>query len=294
MTLLILRSILVFTLLSTATLTTSLLASEPVRLTDDGSLKRDPRFVNEGKELVYCYDEAPDLIRMMRIRLDEPTPKPMFDNSGDKHQLEPFFSPDGRYIVFTECTGNLSARLVIREQQSKKDAYITHSGRGGTRSPCFSPTSDLVVYAFAETGPQHLWSVKPDGTDKKQINETQGISNWPTFTPDGKRLVYSNSRENNYEIYSMNVDGSDEKRLTNNNLMDIRPTVSPNGSRIAFTSTRDGNYDIYVMNIDGSATQRITTSEERDDYPTWHPDGKRLVYVGERAGKFDLYMVEVP
>ena len=37
-------------------------AAEPVRLTDDGSLKRDPRFVKDGKELVYCYDEAPDLI----------------------------------------------------------------------------------------------------------------------------------------------------------------------------------------------------------------------------------------
>lgn len=171
MTLLILRSIIVCTLISTATLTTALPAAEPVRLTDDGSLKRDPRFVNEGKELVYCYDEAPDLIRMMRIRLDEPNPKPMFDNSGDKHQMEPFFSPDGRYIVFTECTGNLSARLVIREQHSKKDAYITHSGRGGTRSPCFSPTSDLVVYAFAETGPQHLWSVKPDGTEKNNLTK---------------------------------------------------------------------------------------------------------------------------
>ena len=271
----------------------SLAASEPVRLTHDGTLKRDPRFLEGGMELVYCYDEAPDLIRMMRIQLDESTAKPMFDNSGDKHQLEPFFSPDGRYVVFTECTGNLSARLVIRDQQNKKDAYITHSGRGGTRSPCFSPASDLVVYAFAETGPQHLWSVKPDGSDKKQINETQGISNWPNFTPDGKRLVYANSRENNYEIYSMNIDGADEKRLTSNSLMDIRPAVSPDGKKIAFTSTRDGNYEIYVMNIDGSDTKRITQSEERDDYPTWHPDGKRLVYVGEQAGKFDLYMVEV-
>ena len=117
----------------------SLAASEPVRLTHDGTLKRDPRFLEGGMELVYCYDEAPDLIRMMTIQLDESTAKPMFDNSGDKHQLEPFFSPDGRYVVFTECTGNLSARLVIRDQQNKKDAYITHSGRGGTRSPCFSP-----------------------------------------------------------------------------------------------------------------------------------------------------------
>ena len=76
-------------ILCTILWTTTLNASEPVRLTHDGTLKRDPRFLDEGKELVYCYDEAPDLIRMMRIRLNESTPEPMFENSGDKHQLEP-------------------------------------------------------------------------------------------------------------------------------------------------------------------------------------------------------------
>lgn len=264
------------------------------RVTQDGTLKRDPRFVDEGGAVVYCYDETPDLIRMMKIRLGDTEANPVFAESGNRHHIEPRYSPDGKYVVFTECTGNLSARLVIRNLSETKDAYITHAGRGGTRSPCFTPASDLVVYAFAETGPQQLWSVKPDGSDKKQITECEGISNWPTVTPDGKRVVYSNSRENNYEIYSMNLDGTDEQRLTTNELMDIRPAVSPDGRRIAFTSTRDGNYDIYVMDIDGKNVQRITDSEEREDYPAWHPDSSRLVFVGERAGRFDLFVAEVP
>lgn len=269
-------------------------AADVVQLTDDGSLKRDPRFIDGGEQILYCYDENPALIRMMKMRADERKPSPMFDDSGNKHQLEPYLSPDQRYIVFTECTGNLTARLVIRDRQEKKDAFVTHSGRGGTRAPTFSPQSDLVVYAFAETGPQQLWSVKPDGTDKKQLTECEGISNWPTFTPDGKRIVFANSRENNYEIYSMNLDGSDEQRLTTNSLMDIRPAVSPDGQRIAFASTRDGNYEIYVANIDGSDVRRVTHHEGRDDYPSWHPDSTQLIFVSERRGRSDLYLVEVP
>ncbi|MEM7475076.1 MAG: hypothetical protein AAF483_08795 [Planctomycetota bacterium] len=268
-------------------------ANEPERVTRDGTFKRDPRFL-DAERIVYCYDEAPDLIRMMRVSVEVGEPEVVFNDAGDKHHIEPCYSPNGRYVVFTECTGNLTAKLVLRDLETSKDAYITHKGRGGTRSPCFSPSSDLVVYAFAETGPQQLWSVKPDGTDKKQLSQTEGISNWPTFTPDGKRLVFSNSRENNYEIYSMQLDGGDEKRLTENTLMDIRPSVSPDGQRIAFTSTRDGNYEIYVMNIDGTNVRRVTHTEERDDYPAWHPDGRRLVFVGERAGKYDLYLVSVP
>lgn len=275
--------------------TTSLCAAADLQqITTDGTNKRDPRFVDGGNAVVYCYDETPDLIRMMKIEIGDKQAEPVFADSGNKHHIEPRHSPDGKYVVFTECTGNLSARLVIRDLQQNKDAYITHSGRGGTRSPCFTPSSDLVVYAFAETGPQQLWSVKPDGSEKKQLTECEGISNWPTVTPDGKRVVFSNSREDNYEIYTMNLDGSEEQRLTQNHLMDIRPAVSPDGSRIAFTSTRDGNYDVYVMDIDGKNVKRITHSDEREDYPAWHPDGQHLVYVAEHGGRFDLFVSKVP
>ena len=235
-----------------------------------------------------------DLVRVMRLDLGSRKAEPFVKDVGDKHHIEPTLSADGRYMTVTECTGNLTAKLVIRDLKEKKDVAITHSGRGGTRSPVFSPDNARVVYAFAETGPQQLWSVKIDGSDKKQLTQCEGISNWPTFTPDGKTIVFSNSRENNYEIYAMDVDGSNERRLTENTIMDIRPSVSPDGKQVAFTSTRNGSYDIYVMNIDGSEVRRITDNEERDDYPAWHPDGKRLVVVSERGGRFDLCLYDVP
>lgn len=264
------------------------------RLTHDGLLKRDPHFIRGGAELIYCYDESPDLIRMMRLDPKTGKSEPFFQDSGNKHHIEPKVSPDGRYMSFTECTGNLTAQLVIRHLTTGKDAYVRHSGRGGTRSPVFTPDGKRVVYAFAETGPQQLWSVNLEGKDKKQLSQVEGICNWPTITPDNKRLVFANSRENNYEIYVVNRDGSNEQRLTQNQTMDIRPSVSPDGTRIAFTTARDGNYEIYVMNLDGSGVKRLTNHPERDDYPTWHPNGRELVVVSERNGEFDLYRLEVP
>ncbi|MEO1982815.1 MAG: hypothetical protein ABGZ23_28215 [Fuerstiella sp.] len=272
--------------------TVSAFAGEPVQLTQDGSLKRDPRFIDGGRAVAYCYDETPALVRMMKISLIDRIPQPVFADAADKHHYEPAFSPNGKWISFTACTGNLSGKLVIRNLESGEQADITHKGRGGTRSPTFSPDSKRVIYAFAEKGPQQLWSVKTDGTDKRQLTTCSGVSNWPTFTPDGRTIVFSNSREKNYEIYSVGSDGSGERRLTNNTLMDIRPAVSPDGRKIAFVSTRTGNYDVFVMNIDGSDVQQITTSEERDDYPNWHPNGEQLVIVSERDGAFDLYLID--
>jgi len=268
-------------------------AADPIRLTTDGALKRDPRFVGNEAKLVYCYDEGPDLVRMLQMKMDDRSITPVFEDAGNRHNLEPAWSLDGKWIAYTQCTGNLTARLVIHNRAENTDVFITHPGRGGTRSPTFSPDSKTVVYAFAETGPQQLWSVDTAGKNKKQLTEFSGITNWPTFTPDGKTIVFANSRENNYELYAVAADGSNEQRLTENTIMDIRPRVSPDGKRIAFVSTRDGNYEVYVMNLDGSQVQRITNSEERDDYPAWHSNGRQLVTVSERNGEFDLYLFDV-
>lgn len=274
-------------------ISTGATATEPVRLTLDGSNKRDPRFIDGGRTLVYCVDEGPDLIRMLKMDMQQRTAQPVFEDAGNRHNLEPAYSPDGKFVAYTQCTGNLTARLVIHDSQTNVDAYVTHSGRGGTRSPVFTPDSRTVVYAFAESGPQQLWSVDTKAKNKKQLTQCSGVSNWPTITPDGQTIVFANSRENNYEIYTMAFDGSDERRLTDNSIMDIRPRVSPDGRHIAFVSTRDGNYEVYVMNIDGTEVRRITHSEERDDYPEWHPDGRHLAIVSERNGEFDLYLVDV-
>jgi TolB protein len=273
-------------------LTTGLLAAQ-TQLTKDGFNKRDPVFIDGGATLVYGVDENRDLIRLWQVDLETLESKPFYE-SANRHHVEAAFSKDGRYVSYTECTGNLTAHFVIKDLQEKKDYFVKHSGRGGTRSPAFAPDNSVVVYAFAEKGPQQLWSVDMEAKNKKQLTQCEGISNWPSFTPDGKTIVFSNSRENNYEIYSMDADGSNEKRLTENTIMDIRPIVSPDGKQIAFTSTRDGFYNVYVMNMDGSNVRQVTDNEERDDYPTWHPDGNRLAIVSERRGKFDLYMVEVP
>ncbi|MFT5122179.1 MAG: Tol biopolymer transport system component [Kiritimatiellia bacterium] len=287
-------------------------AHAETRLTFDGNNKRDPVFINKGQHLVYAYDETDDLIRAVKIDLDnlEATPEPLFDDDRS-HQTEMAFSPDGRYTAFDECTGNLTGKLVIRNLEENKQSEITHGGRGAYRTPTFSPDGQRVIYAFAETGPMQLWSVNLEGQDKKQVTETEGLTHWPSFTPDGQRIVFANTRENNYEIYIRDyatVDKPDdekkseeaekapdvnEERLTTNRLMDIRPRVSPDGKHICFVSTRHGNYEIYVMNIDGSAVSRITDNEERDDYPSWHPDGQRLAYVSERNGRMDVYLVDL-
>lgn len=273
--------------------TTARSSTGAVRLTHDSRSKRDPVFIKAGNELVYGVDESPVQIRLMRLTMADRSVVPLHKDI-TRSELEPAFSPNGRYCAFTQNTGNLSMRLVIRDLQQDQEAEVTHPGRGGTRSPAFSPDNKRVLYSFAEDGRQQIYSVNVRGTDKRELTDSVGINNWPTFSSDGKTIVFGSTRDGNYEIYAMNADGSNVRRLSNSPTQDIRPKISPNGKRIAFTSSRDGNREIYVMNVDGTGVKRLTRNPERDDYPAWYPDGNRLVFVSERQGRHDLYLIDVP
>ena len=80
-----------------------LTAAEPVRLTTDGTNKRDPRFIEGGASLIYCYDETTALIRMMRLKFPHGEPTPVFENAASPISE---FLRNNRVQVLKPETGN--------------------------------------------------------------------------------------------------------------------------------------------------------------------------------------------
>ena len=272
----------------------SVRAGEPLRLTHDGLFKRDPVFIAGGEELVYVVLDRPEQLRMMQLKLADGTVQPFHKNE-TRSELEPAFSSDGRYCAFLQSRSAASVAMVIRDFQMDEVAEIPPApGLAGMRSPAFSPDGQRLIYSFAESGRQQIFSVNTKGKDRKSLIDSNGINNWPSYSPDGKQILFGSTRYGDFDIYVANMDESNVRRLTSLPCQDIRPRFSPNGQRIAFTSNRDGNYEVYAINVDGSGLLRLTENPEKDDYPAWHPDGKRMVIVSERAGRQDLYLVDVP
>lgn len=278
-----------------AGLTSAANAAEPVRLTSDGTSKRDPVFVpGSSDQLIFGTFETEIQISLMRLDLSNKTIT-RFHPQANTSEFELSFSPDGRYYAFVQSRGNLNLKLIIRDTKESKE-YMLDPGPGfaGMCHPTIAPDLSRVVCSMPSKGGQQLVAVDLNATKRRDVTIWQGVTDYPKFSPDGKRIAFASSRDGDFEIYTMQADGSDLKRLTNSPGRDVRPAYSFDGGRIAFASVRDGNFEIYVMHADGSHLQRVTNNPERDDYPCWSPDGKRLVYVAEREGKSDLYEIEVP
>ena len=270
-------------------------ANEPIRLTTDGRMKRDPVFLNpQGTELLYVLLDRPNRLRLMKLTLSSGLSAPLHPDE-TRSEFEPAVSADGRYLAFVQNRGNLSLALVVQDLVDNKTTELPPGGGfSGMHSPTFARDNSRVCFSYPEERRQSIFSVDLDCKNRRTIVDSVGVNNWPHFSPDGRRLVFSSTRDDDYELYVSDADGSNVRRLTDSPMQDIRSKFSPDGRRIAFTSNRDGNYEIYVMTADGGGLTRVTDHPEQDDYATWQPDGQRLIVVSERNGQSDLYSISLP
>jgi dipeptidyl aminopeptidase/acylaminoacyl peptidase len=109
---------------------------------------------------------------------------------------EPQLSPDGRLVVFTSQTVDMSAN----------------------------------------SKPSQIWLVALDGGIPMQLTKDGASNTRPRWSPDGKRLFFVSNRSNGSQIWSMNSDGSDPRQVTNLPTGADGVTVAPSGKWILFSS----------------------------------------------------------
>lgn len=269
-------------------------AGEATRLTHDGRLKRDPRFVHGGDQIVYSVVESPTIMRQVRLDVASGKITPLYPQAATS-QFESSFSPDERYHAFVEFRGVTNVKLVIRDTRDNSDVlFDPGSDRAHLGNPCIDPRGGRVVFSLPRTVGQQIVSINLQAQDRRDLTpHTDGIDDWASFSADGRQIAFGSSRDGDFEIYVMQADGGNPRRLTESPGIDMRPAWSADGEQLAFTSMRDGNYEIYAMQADGSNLRRVTNHPERDDFAQWHPDGKHLLTISEREGAFDLYLMDV-
>jgi TolB protein len=267
---------------------------EPSRLTNDGTLKLTPVFINNGDEVAFATHEKPNLVSIVRLRIRDGfrlRQHPTVVN----HQFDPVYSGDGRFHAYARSATAPQMVLVVQDTREKKEwIYRPIESRATARNPSYAPDGSRIAFSLSDVGGSQIVSVSPQGQDLKYLTRAAGINAWPAYSPDGRKIAFGSSRTGDFEIHVMNSDGTDLKRITHSPGLDVRPAWSPDGKRLSFTSNRDANYDIYVMDADGSSPRNVTSYPARDDHSTWHPDGRRLLFVSDRDGGSDLYLTAAP
>ncbi len=165
--------------------------------------------------------------------------------------------------------------------------------------PAYSPKGDLIAFEAYKGGTFHIWIMKPDGTDLRQITAGHGDDREPCFSPDGKRIAFASDRafKGSYDIWVVNIANGALTQWTSDNADEYEPAWSEDGSEIAFISGVGANgTTIQALKIAGGKPRTIITAppQTRLESPAWSPDGSQVSYVQVSIGKSNMMIADKP
>jgi len=220
------------------------------------------------------------------INADGSNERQLTNDGANNGQFGLTWSPDGKHIVYTsDRVAHDFTQLFIMDSDGSNSKLLTFDLFSAPEDvyPAYSPDGKHLVFERLTRNHWEILSMNADGTNIKNLTNSQGKDQSPSWSPDGKHIVFESNRDFSedglQEIYIMNSDGSDQERLTNNDAYDGYAGWSPDSKHILFNSSRDGEQELYTMNIDGSNPKRLTKGQTNKLVSTWSPDGRYIAFV---------------
>lgn len=233
-------------------------------------------------------------------------------------------------LVFLILAISLQVQLAEKkEEPTKTDEPRVLSARdtlriNGVSSPSLSPDGQWVLYTKQirdmddkdMKSTTHIWRVRIDGSDRRQMTYGSASCTSPSWFPCGKKIAFITSRSESgppgaqqagpdrgpkSQVYFMYVDGGEAWQATKHKESVQSYEISTDGNRILFTSMDSLSEEeekkrkekddaeivdekfrmshIWIFDIEKEQTTRLTEGEFTVSDAHWSPDSKQIVYV---------------
>ncbi|MFC2164889.1 S9 family peptidase [Acidobacteriota bacterium] len=191
-------------------------------------------------------------------------------------------------------------------------------------SPRLSPDGKWVLYAKTVRDMEsedlksttHIWRVRADGTERRQMTFGSSDCSSPAWFPDGKKIAFLSTRGKpsgaseaggqpgsgpKSEIFFMHVDGGEAWQATEHEESIQALEISSDGKKILFLSLDSLSAEekkkqkqkddtevvdekfrmthVWAYNLEDKKAERLTEGEFTVSDAHWSPDGKQIVYV---------------
>ena len=214
-------------------------------------------------------------------------------------ELDPSFSPDGNFVVYTSGE-QPNTDIFLHRVGGQKPINLTEHSDDGDYSPEYSPDGSQIAFR-SERGGGGIFLMGSTGESVRRLTN-KGYS--PSWSPDGTKLVVCDEynsqpygRQLISKLYVVDVASGELTVIFEGDAVD--PVWSPNGHRIAFwgigigDEKDHGQRDIFTVRADGTDVTYVTNDAYVDWYPVWSPDGKHLYFASTRSGSMNLWRAPI-
>ena len=191
----------------------------------------------------------------------------------------PSWSPDGTRIAYHAWSLDTPAlQIWVVNADGTAPVNLTADQEGGSKQgPAWSPDREggaRIAYTRMHEGQAHLWTMRPDGSDKTQVTTGNVADIHPAWSPDGQRLAferYGAPGSLGGDVWTVQASGASPSRLVDLPLGQFDPTWSPDGRMIAFSSGITSELQIFTVWTDGTKLAQRTRIKRPHERPTWLP-----------------------
>lgn len=153
-----------------------------------------------------------------------------------------------------------------------------------------------VYFLSDQGGTANIWSMKPDGSDRKRHTEydrwdvrhaSMGTGGQIVFTLAGDIHLFDAATD---AVTKVEIDLPSERTLTRTRYPDPAQyltefTLSPDGDRVVTVARGE----MFSIPVEEGVTLPITRgSGAREDRVIFHPEGKRLLYITDQSGEEEM------
>ncbi len=215
-----------------------------------------------------------------------------------------YFTTDGKRLLFTSTKDNLDlprgnfsdpnnypqgAELYSCDLDGSDVRRLTQNKQYDAELS-MSPDGKWILFTRQIDGNLDLWSMRPDGSEQKQITHTPEWQEGGAFFMDSETIIYRAWERKNQgqrgmpmSIFTIRLDGTGTKRITTDTGTNWAPFPAPDGDHFVFVKVLPPhNYEIYLMSMKTGDQTRLTYNDGFDGFPALSPDGNYLTFDSNR------------
>jgi serine/threonine protein kinase/Tol biopolymer transport system component len=209
------------------------------------------------------------------------------------------WSPDGRYIVFSEFVDNsVRAPLALLALSDLTVRHITSpANQHFDCAATFSPDGSTVAFVrggmSADRGNLFALNLR----DSDPIPLTSGNSGGPlAWTADGKQIVFSSAMGGLQNLWRMPATGGTPRPIEGVSGQAYRPSIARRGDQLVYEQVNrvDTIWQLHLKDERhpiGSPT-RLLAGRGTVWKPDFSPDGKKIAFESTRMGYSDIWVCD--